>query len=302
MCDPTRLTTYICAKDPNRRWEFQLLEGETREEMLRPEKIEELLRPWLPPEHYQIRRSAVYQFHAATADRWREGRVFLAGDSAHQTPPFLGQGLNSGFRDAVNLGWKIPLVQAGVCDEGLLESYAAERDAHARDLVEWAVAVGQLMETLAAREAGKPDPHASADPSAGYGQGRTVPPLRGGVLVDDQVRRGQPVGVLLRQPMVRRNHGAECRLDELLGRGFAVVGRKESDLRLGAEASVALQRLGGRALSLEGLEVTRGELDRLFDVHPAAVLRPDRYIFGVVDERWDLDRLLAELARKLDLR
>jgi 3-(3-hydroxy-phenyl)propionate hydroxylase len=302
VCDPARLTTYVPVKDPNRRWEFQLLEGETREEMLRPERIEALLRPWLPPEHYEIRRSAVYQFHAATADRWREGRVFLAGDAAHQTPPFLGQGLNAGFRDAVNLGWKIPLAHSGACDERLLETYAEERDAHARDLVEWAVAVGRLMETLAAREAGRPDPHAATDASAGYGQGRTAPPLRGGVLVDTQTRGKHPVGVLLQQPTIRRSDGTECRLDELIGPGFAVVGRKQSDLRLGPEADAVLRRLEGRAVSLEDLEVTRGEMDRLFDAHPAAVLRPDRYVFGVVDEEWDLDRLLALLGRKLALR
>jgi 3-(3-hydroxy-phenyl)propionate hydroxylase len=302
VCDPARLTTYVCVKDPNRRWEFQLLPGETREEMLRPERIEALLRPWLPPEHYAIRRAAVYQFHAATAARWREGRVFLAGDAAHQTPPFLGQGLNAGFRDAVNLGWKIPLVLAGTCGERLLESYAAERDAHARDLVEWAVAIGKLMETLAAREAGLPDPHPSADRSAGYGQGRNVPPLRGGVLVEAQVRAGLPVGVLPRQPTVRSGPGGAFRLDELLGRGFAVVARKEGDLRLGPEAREILQRLDGRTVGLEGLEVVEGELDRLFDAHPAAVLRPDRYVFGVVDGDRDLDALLRELARKLALR
>jgi 3-(3-hydroxy-phenyl)propionate hydroxylase len=274
VCDPARLTTYVCVKDPNRRWEFQLLEGETREEMLRPEKIEELLRPWLPPEHYELRRSAVYQFHAATADCWREGRVFLAGDAAHQTPPFLGQGLNAGFRDAVNLGWKIPLVHTGACDQSLLDSYAEERDAHARDLVEWAVAVGQLMETLA----------------------------RGGVLVEGQSGDDSSVGSLLRQPTVRRKDGVECRLDELLGRGFAVVGRKQSDLRLGPEASAILQRLEARTASLEGLEVTVGEQDRLFDAHAAVVLRPDRYIFGVVDDEWDLDRLVVELGDKLALR
>jgi 3-(3-hydroxy-phenyl)propionate hydroxylase len=279
--------------------------------MLRPERIEALLRPWLPPGHYAIRRSAVYQFHAATAARWRVGRVFLAGDAAHQSPPFLGQGLNAGLRDAVNLGWKIPLVRAGLCDERLLESYAAERDAHARDLVEWAVAIGKLMETLAAREVGRPDPHPSNDPSAGYGQGRTAPRLRGGVLVDEQVRGGRPVGVLLRQPSVRARKpqaaangtpGTGCRLDELLGRGFALVARKQSDLRVGSEATAILRRLGAQVVSLDGVEVTEGATDGLFDAHPAAVLRPDRYVFGVVDEEWDLDRLLRELARKLALR
>jgi 3-(3-hydroxy-phenyl)propionate hydroxylase len=302
VCDPERLTTYVCVKDPNRRWEFQLREGETREEMLRPERIEELLRPWLSPEHYTLRRAAVYQFHAATAARWREGRVFLAGDAAHQTPPFLGQGLNSGFRDAVNLGWKIPLVHAGLCEARLLDSYAEERDAHARDLVEWAVAIGQLMETLAAREAGRPDPYPATDASAGYGQGRAAPPLRGGVLLDAQASAGRPVGELLRQPTVRRPGGPPCRLDDLLGPGFAVVGRKHADLRLGGDAAALLRRLGGRAVSLEDLEVTEDGFDRLFDAHPAALLRPDRYVFGVVDEDWSLDRLLGELGRRLQLR
>jgi 3-(3-hydroxy-phenyl)propionate hydroxylase len=269
--------------------------------MLRPERIQSLLDPWLPPEHYEIRRAAVYQFHAATAGRWRKGRVLLAGDAAHQTPPFLGQGLNAGLRDAVNLGWKLPLVHAGVCEERLLDSYADERDAHARDLVEWAVAIGRLMETLAAREAGLPDPHESTDASAGYGQGRTVPPLRGGVLVEQQIADGLPVGQLLRQPTVRCADGVECRLDDLLGRGFAIVGREESDLRMGPKASAILEKLGGKVVSLEGLEVTAGASDEVFDAHPAVIVRPDRYIFGVVDDEWSLDRLLAELARKLTL-
>jgi 3-(3-hydroxy-phenyl)propionate hydroxylase len=302
VCDPARLTTYVCVKDPNRRWEFQLLPGETRDEMERPEKIRELLAPWVAPEHYEVRRTAVYQFHAATADRWRDRRVFLAGDAAHQTPPFLGQGLNAGFRDAVNLGWKLPLVLAGQCDDSLLDSYAAERDAHARDLVEWAVAIGKLMETLAAREAGVPDPHAGVDQSAGYGQGRTTPPLREGVLVAEQTAAGLPVGALLRQPSVRDASGRDCRLDELIGPGFAVVARTQSDLRLGVESRALLARIGGRTMSLADLEITEGEADYLFEKHPAAVLRPDRYVFGVVDESWDLDRLLIELGRKLSLR
>ena len=300
VCDPARLTTYVCVKDPNRRWEFQLVDGETRDEMLRPEKIQELLVPWTAPENYEIRRAAVYQFHAATADRWQVGRIFLAGDAAHQTPPFLGQGLNAGFRDAVNLGWKIPLVLAGVCDAKLLESYAAERDAHARDLVEWAVAIGQLMEILAAREAGLPDPY-PPDQSSGYGQGRTVPPLRGGVLMTEQCGVDAPVGGMLRQPTVREGYAAACRIDELFGPSFAVIGRKAGDLEMGEEASAVLERLGGRVVCLEGLEVLEGEMDSVFDSHSAVVLRPDRYIFGVVDDDWDLDGLLSELGSRITL-
>ena len=239
VCDPARLTTYVCVKDPNRRWEFQLVPGETREAMLRPEKIEELLRPWVAPEHYELRRAAVYQFHAATAERWHDGRVFLAGDAAHQTPPFLGQGLNAGFRDAVNLGWKIPLVLAGRCDARLLETYAAERDAHARDLVEWAVAIGKLMETLAAREAGRPDPHPKTDASAGYGQGRSAPPLRGGALVEEQMHGADRVGVLLRQPS-----GALCRRHRVSLRRAARARLRDRRAQAGRSASRRRGRVG----------------------------------------------------------
>jgi 2-polyprenyl-6-methoxyphenol hydroxylase-like FAD-dependent oxidoreductase len=301
VCDPERLTTYVCVRDPNRRWEFQLLPGETREEMVRPDRIESLLRDWIAAERYELRRAAVYQFHAATAERWQEGRILLAGDAAHQTPPFLGQGLNAGFRDAVNLGWKLPLVLDGTCAPALLESYAAERDAHARDLVDWAVAVGKLMETLAAREAGRPDPHPTVDQSAGYGQGRSAPPLRGGVLVVEQIAAGLPVGELLRQPRMRDAEGRRFLLDERLGTGFAVVARKASDLALGREAAAVFERIGGRLVSFDDVETDEGEMDRMFDSHPACVLRPDRYVFGVVDDDWTLDRLVLELGAKLHL-
>jgi 2-polyprenyl-6-methoxyphenol hydroxylase-like FAD-dependent oxidoreductase len=301
ICDPERLATYICVKDPNRRWEFQMLPGETREEMLKPEKIGELLEDWVPSGRYSIRRAAVYQFHAATAESWREGRVFLAGDAAHQTPPFLGQGLNAGFRDVVNLAWKLPLVIDGTCEDALLDTYAAERDAHAHDLVDWAVAIGKMMENLAAQEAGKPAPHV-VDSSSGYGQGRAAPPLHGGAITIEQVRDESSTGYLLRQPTVRTPDGSECRLDELLGGGFAVVGRDSASLGMSDQSRAFLDRIGARCVSLEGLKVVSNEVDRLFDAHSAAIVRPDRYVFGVADQDWDLDRLVASLEEKLAVR
>ncbi len=300
VCDPARLTTYVCVKEPNRRWEFQLLPGETREEMLRPETIRGLLDPWLPPEHYTIRRAAVYQFHAATAERWREGRVLLAGDAAHQTPPFLGQGLNAGLRDAANLAWKLPLVLSGAASEDLLDTYAVERDPHARDLVEWAVAVGQLMEGLADREAGRPE-RAPMDQQSGYGQGRTVPSLHAGVLIEEQGLDAGPAGHVFAQPRLRDAAGTRFLLDERLGRGFAVVGRTAEDLRVSDAGQAVLDELEIPCVSLEGCEVEQGVLDHLFEKHPAVVVRPDRYVFGVVDDSRSLDGLLESLRAKLRL-
>jgi 3-(3-hydroxy-phenyl)propionate hydroxylase len=300
VCDPARITTYVCAKDPNRRWEFKLLPGESREEMIRPERVRALLDDWLPSDQYTLRRAAVYQFHAATAERWREGRIFLAGDAAHQTPPFLGQGLNAGFRDVINLAWKLPRVLDGSSNESLLETYAAERDGHARDLVEWAVAVGQLMEAFAAAEAGEaPKAPSEEQKRSGYGQGRTAPPLRGGVVIEDQVGDGGYAGHLFTQPTVSTADDGESMLDELLGSGFAVVARSDADLELSEASRSFLAKIGARTLSLDRLELRHGVFDPLFEAHPAAIVRPDRYVFGVADGDHSLDRLVKRLEQKL---
>ena len=299
VCDPERLTTYIPARDPYRRWEFQIIEGDVREEMLRPERIAELLRDWISQEHYTLRRAAVYQFHAAIASQWRSGRILLAGDAAHQTPPFLGQGLNSGFRDAVALGWKLPLVAAGIADAALLDTYQGERADHSRDLVDRAVGIGQLMETIAAREAGRPDPYADAADRAAAPGGQLVPPIRGGTLATFQVGRLEQVGRQLEQPRVRTKDGAPDRFDSFIGSGFAVVGRSESDLRMSDESRAILERLGTQVLAIDELELVEGDFDSLFEDHPVVLLRPDRIIFGVVEGEHDLDALVSELAGSL---
>lgn len=306
VCDPDRLATYVCTKDPYRRWEFKLKPGETREEMLQPETVRSLIDPWTPPDSYEIRRTAVYQFHAAVADCWRKGRVLLAGDAAHQTPPFLGQGMNTGMRDVINLAWKLPMVMSGVSDEDLLDTYQGERAAHAEDLISWAVALGQLMEHLAASEAAERKGETAPAPppdllSSGYGQGREAPPLRGGAILTDQVNENSSTGYLFSQPTVRGRELTEVRLDELLGSGFAVVARHASDLAMNEQSRHLVEKLGIRTVALDALETTQGHFDQLFNYANAAVVRPDRYVFGHTDDQRTLDTLLGELAQHLRL-
>ncbi|MDH3643572.1 MAG: bifunctional 3-(3-hydroxy-phenyl)propionate/3-hydroxycinnamic acid hydroxylase [Gammaproteobacteria bacterium] len=306
ICDPDRLATYVCTKDPYRRWEFKLNAGETWEEMLEPAKIEALIEAWTPKGTYEIRRAAMYQFHAATADTWRAGRIFIAGDAAHQTPPFLGQGMNAGMRDVINLCWKLPMVISGVAGDALLDSYQAERLAHATDLVEWAVSIGRLMEHLAAVEAaaraGRPAPEAEpAQQSSGYGQGRTQPPMRDGLIHIDQVSDKGSTGYLFRQPDVRDASGAKCRLDEILGSGFSIVARTGADLTLSAQSRQLLDLLGAQCVTLDELEPVRGRFDQLFERSAAAVVRPDRYVFGHTSDTVTLDALITELGDALAL-
>jgi 3-(3-hydroxy-phenyl)propionate hydroxylase len=300
VCDPKRLSTYVCTKDPYRRWEFRLNEGETWEEMLTPQKVASLIAPWTPPDTYTVRRKAVYQFHAAIAQAWQKARIFIAGDAAHQSPPFLGQGMNSGMRDAINLAWKLPLVIRGVSQPALLETYESERKAHAHDLVDWAVSIGNLMSHLAEVEAAETlGESAPARPKAlersGYGQGRETPSLKSGVLMTHQVSDEGITGTPYYQPVIRYQNQTQ-RLDELLGPGFALV--LPEPMLLSETALAIMAKLKIQLVCAADFEIVRG---RLSSERNAVLIRPDRYVFGHTDVHTDIDTLLSALCRKLCL-
>ena len=145
ICDPRRPITYMAMSGNRFRWEFMLKPGETPEEMLAEDKIRELLAPWNCADRVRIERKAVYRFHALVAERWRSGRVLIAGDAAHQMPPFAGQGMCSGIRDAANLAWKIAAVIQGRADESILDSYQEEREPHVRAIIGTAIAMGKVV-------------------------------------------------------------------------------------------------------------------------------------------------------------
>ncbi len=147
-CDPERPGMTIRKRHGERRWEWMLMPGEEREFLLADENIRELLAPYTDAAQVDIYRKRVYDFHAIMADRWREGRVFLAGDAAHMTPPFAGQGLNSGLRDVSNLSWKLSTVVRGLADEAILDSYEQERKNHAWQLIETALQLGRQIQPI----------------------------------------------------------------------------------------------------------------------------------------------------------
>ncbi len=306
VCDPDRLQTYVATKEPFRRWEFKFKAGEHAAEMLKPKTIQRLLDAWTPRDTYEIRRAAVYEFHAATADKWQEGRVLIAGDAAHQMPPFLGQGMNAGLRDVVNLAWKLRLIQAGLAPESLLQTYEQERLAHAHDLVEWAVSFGRLMEHLAAAEgaarAGRPAPAPpAAMQTSGYGQGRDLPPVRAGIIQRSQVSDTGLTGYLLRQPRVRDKQGVECLLDELLGAGFSIVGKNAAALTTSPDLDGLIQVLAIEKVDLSQLTLVQGRFDEAMDALDALIVRPDRVVYGHTEAGLSLNTLLRQLALQLGI-
>lgn len=148
VCDTTRAATYMRIGERRHRWEFRLLDDETVADFATLDAVAPLLAPWDNDlDGFEVVRTAEYTFRAQVADRWRSGRTFLLGDAAHLTPPFIGQGMGAGLRDASNLTWKIAGVLDGSLAEDALDSYERERRPHAAALIRLAVAIGAAMTT-----------------------------------------------------------------------------------------------------------------------------------------------------------
>jgi 3-(3-hydroxy-phenyl)propionate hydroxylase len=145
ICDPARPTPHMIAPGGRIRWEFMLRPGESREEMEKDQTIARLLAPWAKAGALEIERKAVYRFHARSCERYSKGRVFLVGDAAHITPPFVGQGLVAGLRDAANLAWKLAFVIKGNAAPAILETYDQERRPHATKMIGLAKLMGGLV-------------------------------------------------------------------------------------------------------------------------------------------------------------
>ena len=249
FCDPVRPATYVRTTGNRRRWEIRVEEGEGDD----VETVWRLLARWIGPEDAEIERAAVYTFHATVARRWRRGRLFIAGDAAHQTPPFMGQGMCAGIRDAANLAWKLEAVLRGGAPDTLLDSYASERMPHVRDYVELAVRMGRLLNATGTEDM------VSAAAARGECTDRMEsirPRLGPGLHRGESALAGRP------GPQPRLADGR--RLDDAIGLGPVLLLREPAAVESCGIPAVAA---GADWLDAHGLA--------------AALLRPDRYVFGV---------------------
>lgn len=254
ICDHRRPTPHMCAPGARERWEFMLQKGETRQEMEGDGRIRQLLAPWGSPDEMAIERKAVYRFHARTVKAFSKGRVFLAGDAAHITPPFVGQGLVAGLRDAANLCWKLAWVVHDQASPRILESYDQERRPHARAMINLAKFMGKLV---------MPRSAAVALLTHGFMRlMRLIPPVRAhfdelGIKPKNVFRHGLFVpgrsasrlvrGGLLPQGWVRDAAGHIMLSDEALGGSLALIG-------FGQDAASLLDPATAKAFSAAGGE------------------------------------------------
>ncbi len=282
VCDPARPHTLVPMPWPRFRFEFMLMAGETADEIQQPEVIEKLLGGWIDPDSVEVERAAVYTFHGLVASAWRDRRVFLAGDAAHQTPPFLGQGMCAGMRDAANLAWKLAAVSAGAPD-GLLDSYQLEREPHARAVIEAAVGFGQLICMTDPAAAAERDAAMRADHAervAASEAPNLIPPLDQGPAI------GPGGGDFSRQP---RLDGVL--LDDLIGTGFALCTQVPLD-----PAAAAARWWSDHGVVFDA--DSHPEVVAILADHPACAIRPDRYVLA----RGDIDEVTAIAAATLGVR
>jgi 3-(3-hydroxy-phenyl)propionate hydroxylase len=299
VCDHDRAATFMMVTPGRYRWEFRLRPGEHPDD-LDESQVVALIRPWLgtvDPEKLTFLRRAWYTFRGTVADRWQDGRVFLLGDAAHLTPPFIGQGMCAGIRDAANLTWKLALVLTGRADDRLLATYAAERRPYARRVIRMAIAVGWLMtgggpRTCRLRRAAL---HAvtrlpGVEERAFTAAWPAFPP--GPLTASGDRTAGRPCP----QPRVRTRDG-EVLLDEALGDGFAIISRGRDDVAAFDPATrgffdalgTTVVRPGDPAAS--AVDDVDGALTALLDRAgaDALLLRPDRVVADTAD-RVDLRR------------
>ncbi|WDU65616.1 bifunctional 3-(3-hydroxy-phenyl)propionate/3-hydroxycinnamic acid hydroxylase [Pseudomonas poae] len=303
-CDARRPIVEVPGPHRTRRFEFMLKNDESDAQMLSPERLQTLLRPFKGDAAVSIVRKTVYTFHARIAERWQVNRVLLAGDAAHLTPPYAGQGMNSGVRDAHNLAWKLIGVVSGKMAPAILQTYESERRDHAWALIKLALNLGVVMAPASVLRArlisGAFALIGLVPPLRDYFlqmRFKPKPRLRQGLVLSEGALGNLSSGQMFPQPSLTDSHGVERLLDDYIGAGFALI--QYGDPReqrvdklqhplwahLEARRILILPGSGTEAPTLPGCTVLQDRQGVLKDLLGTRggffLLRPDRYVAAI---------------------
>ncbi len=304
VCDPVRPTTVVPGGRGRRRWEFMRLPNESVEDLNSAEMAWRLLAPWqMTPQNATLERHTIYTFRATWADSWRKGRLFLAGDAAHLMPPFAGQGMGAGMRDAVNLAWKLDLVLSERAGDQLLDTYTCERMPNVQHFIGVSMELGKVIcitdpkiaaardaQMFAVREHPELAPPSPPPPRLGSGVLHADDPLAGLPFIQGNVTRDGQTGLF----------------DDIIGRGFCLMSTVgEPSSVLSSTSHEFLTSLGGLTACI--VRDTNGAAGQILDEkgiysdwfaanHCAVVLtRPDGYLFGAASDLQGAEELVLAL-------
>ncbi|MGW6620840.1 bifunctional 3-(3-hydroxy-phenyl)propionate/3-hydroxycinnamic acid hydroxylase MhpA [Nocardia sp. NPDC055002] len=304
ICDPARPHCLFQLGKNHRRFEFALLPGETAAQMENPAVAWELMAPYgVTEKNAKLVRQAIYTFQSKLADRWHDGRIFLVGDAAHVMPPFMGQGMCSGVRDAKALAWRLDLAMRGIGGTNVLDSYRTERAPHVATLIGMSIEAGRVSCTF--------DPDTAAARDEAFRRGDVPPPppfphIEAGLLGTDA---GTDIAGTL-APQGRIAIGETIgRFDDVLGSGWVLLLAPGSDVDIDAHRTAVLEHLGGKVVTLsapgsggEVVDIDGYYADYFAEHRVVAILyRPDFYIFAATDELAAIASLVDQIETSLDV-
>lgn len=301
--NPERPSVTMPAPNNKRRWEFVVKKGENPDELFSDKNLARLLRPWGDLNKMKIERKAVYTFHARTAERFSRGNVFLLGDAAHITPPFAGQGLMAGLRDAYNLCWKVATVLEGRAGQALLDSYDLERRPQAGQVVAFAQRMGNIILPQNPVMAGVRDKVIGFLGLLGlHSDTKPVPMdkipnhINGSLLRNMIISKAKGTGIAV--PIPPANDGFKV-FDAVVGEHYCLLAKCEEDFAgLSAATRQRWQALGGKLIALDRGDISNpdGLYDRVLKGGRKVLLvRPDK----IIARRFDGKHLNRDVAAYL---
>jgi 2-polyprenyl-6-methoxyphenol hydroxylase-like FAD-dependent oxidoreductase len=301
VCNPDDPIAIVNIGPGHHRFSFRLEAEVTREEAEQPDRVWPRVADYVTPDEADLTRIANYTYSSSLAQRWRDRRVLLAGDAAHQMPPFLAQGMVSGIRDARNLSWKLGMVLAGNSDE-LLDSYQQEREPHVRFIIEKAIELGRVQTMRDHEQAKQRDAQMIAARQANEKPDKLeYLPLSGGLISNG--------GELFPQGVVSSPEKTGL-FDDVVGTGWLMIVNCPASLSaLPKEMRHGFAELGGREVTfgigstfeVPDLSDTGGVYTRWFreNGYVGAIVRPDSYIYGLAPDQQGLAALTRELLGQL---
>jgi flavoprotein hydroxylase len=290
ICDPARPTTVVSGGPGRRRWEFMRLPEESLDELADEARAWQLLEPWdVHPGNARIERHAVYTFQARVADRWQVGRTFLAGDAAHLMPPFAGQGMCAGIRDAANLAWKLDLVLSGGAAPDLLATYEEERRPGAEFAIDLSIELGKVICVPDPAEAAARDEAMSASVTGEVSEVPGQPGLVAGLIHPDAPLAGEQ--------LPQADLGGRW-FDDVHGAGWRLVTDDSASDELDPELVEWFGTIGGAIVPVG--DAAPG-LSSWFAAHDVrwALQRPDFHLVGAASDRAGAEQLVAHLRQRL---
>ena len=300
ICDPAQPTSIVRIGPHHHRFSFMLDLAESAEAATVPDSVWRRVGRFLGRDDAELIRAVNYVFRSRIVRDWRHGRVFLAGDAAHEMPPFLGQGMCSGMRDSHNLAWKLDLVLRGLADDALLDTYQTEREPHVRFITEKAIELGRVQTLRDPAQAAVRDERLLAQRRAQQAPEKvSLPGLTAGLIAGG--------GAYFPQGRVR-SHGVNGRFDDVVGSGWCIVVSDAALLRdMTEDRRRAWQGIGGR-IAVVTRTSSDGAFEDLDGVYAtwfavqscsATVVRPDWYSYGTARDSHELAGLLDQIGRAL---